>query len=119
MLVKMLLKHHMWAIWVRSNITINFIDVGQGDSSLITTQSKKKIIIDGGGSEFATFDVGKQTLLPYFLNKSIYLFWRIYRRDSKGDYFGVMLYSSYFYRLWAFKGIFSTNKICIMFVEKK
>ncbi len=27
--------------------------------------------MDGGGSEFGTFDVGKQTLLPYLLNKSI------------------------------------------------
>lgn len=52
---------------------INFIDVGQGDSTLITTQYNKKILIDGGGSEFgSTFDVGEKTLLPYLLKKKIY-----------------------------------------------
>lgn len=50
---------------------IYFIDVGQGDSMLIVTPSKKKVLIDGGGSEFGSFDVGEQTLLPYLLNKSI------------------------------------------------
>lgn len=52
---------------------INFIDVGQGDSTLITTQFNKKILIDGGGSEFgSTFDVGEKTLLPYLLKKKIH-----------------------------------------------
>ena len=52
---------------------INFIDVGQGDSTLITTQYNKKILIDGGGSEFgSTFDVGEKTLLPYLLKKKIH-----------------------------------------------
>ena len=51
---------------------INFIDVGQGDSTLITTQYNKKILIDGGGSEFgSTFDVGEKTLLPYLLKLSL------------------------------------------------
>ena len=45
--------------------------MGQGDSMLIVTPSKKKVLIDGGGSEFGSFDVGEQTLLPYLLNKSI------------------------------------------------
>lgn len=49
------------------------IDVGQGDSTLITTQFNKKILIDGGGSEFgSTFDVGEKTLLPYLLKKKIH-----------------------------------------------
>ena len=52
---------------------INFIDVGQGDSTLITTQYNKKILIGGGGSEFgSTFDVGEKTLLPYLLKKKIH-----------------------------------------------
>lgn len=59
------------AIIPTNKLEIHFIDVGQGDSMLIITPSKKKILVDGGGSEFGTFDVGKQTLLPYLLNKSI------------------------------------------------
>ena len=52
---------------------INFIDVGQGDATLITTNYNKKILIDGGGSEFgSTFDIGEKTLLPYLLKKKIH-----------------------------------------------
>lgn len=51
---------------------IDFIDVGQGDATLIVTNSNKKILIDGGGSEFnSNFDVGKNTLLPHLLKRKI------------------------------------------------
>ena len=54
-----------------SNVSIYFIDVGQGDSMLIETPSRKTILIDGGGSEFGSFDVGEKTLLPFLLDKNI------------------------------------------------
>ena len=56
----------------KNKININFIDVGQGDSTLIMTSNNKKILVDGGGSiEEDGFDVGENTLLPYLLNKNI------------------------------------------------
>ena len=60
-------------IFNRTNeFNLNFIDVGQGDSTLIITESNKKILIDGGGSEFnSSFDVGEKTLLPYLLKHHI------------------------------------------------
>ena len=56
-----------------SNLRIYFIDVGQGDSSLIVTPNNKKILIDGGGTmnSSGNFDVGEDTLLPYLLNRRI------------------------------------------------
>mgnify|MGYP002861104604 CR=1 FL=1 len=54
---------------IPNNLKIYFIDVGQGDSCLIVTPSNKKILIDGGGSE--NYDVGKNTLLPYLLDRRI------------------------------------------------
>ena len=53
------------------NLKIYFIDVGQGDSCLIVTPHNKKILIDGGGSENSDFDVGKNILLPYLLDRGI------------------------------------------------
>lgn len=53
------------------NLKIYFIDVGQGDGTLIVTPLNKKILIDGGGSEFGNFDVGKNTLLPYLLDRGV------------------------------------------------
>ena len=51
------------------DLEIYFIDVGQGDSTLIVTPNNKKILIDGGGSH--SYDVGKNTLIPYLLDRKI------------------------------------------------
>lgn len=50
-------------------LKVYFIDVGQGDSTLIITPNRKTILIDGGGSE--NYDVGKNTLLPYLLDRNV------------------------------------------------
>lgn len=50
-------------------LRIFFIDVGQGDSTLIITPDKKTVLIDGGGSD--SFDVGEKVLLPYLLDRRI------------------------------------------------
>lgn len=57
---------------VPSDLKIYFIDVGQGDSTLIVTPNKKTILIDGGGSESKNFDVGNDVLIPYLLDRKIY-----------------------------------------------
>ncbi len=54
---------------IPQNLKIYFIDVGQGDSCLIVTPMNKKILIDSGGSE--SYDVGKNILLPYLLDRGI------------------------------------------------
>ncbi len=53
------------------DLEINFIDVGQGDSTLIRVNNKS-ILIDGGGSAFESkSDVGEMTLLPYLLDRGL------------------------------------------------
>ena len=56
-------------IFIPRDIQINFVDVGQGDSTFIITPKNKTILIDGGGSNTGSFDVGENTLLPYVLDK--------------------------------------------------
>lgn len=51
------------------NLEIYFVDVGQGDCTFIITPQRKTILVDGGGSLSKEFDVGKQTLLPYLLDR--------------------------------------------------
>ena len=53
--------------FVPHDLKIHFIDVGQGDSCFIITPKEKTILIDGGGS--SNFDVGKNTLVPYILDR--------------------------------------------------
>lgn len=62
------------SIYIKCNtgdLKIFFIDVGQGDSTLIITPNNKKILIDGGGNEFGSFDIGEKTLLPYLLARQV------------------------------------------------
>lgn len=51
------------------DLNVHFIDVGQGDSCLIITSQNKRILIDGGGD--SNYDVGKNILLPYLLDRGI------------------------------------------------
>jgi len=62
--------------FVFNTTKIYFIDVGQGDCSLMVTEKNKKILIDGGGSSNDSYDVGENVTLPYLLD----------RRISKLDY---------------------------------
>lgn len=74
------------------NLKIYFIDVGQGDSCLIVTPSNKKILIDGGGSEFGSFNVGEKTLLPYLLDRKIISLDYIIISHFDSDHVGAVLY---------------------------
>ena len=56
-------------IFIPRDLKINFVDVGQGDSTFIITPKNETILIDGGGSNTGSFDVGENTLLPYILDK--------------------------------------------------
>lgn len=57
----------LFIAFLPKNLNIYFIDVGQGDACLIVTSSRKTILIDGGGD--SNFNVGKNTLLPYILDR--------------------------------------------------
>lgn len=54
---------------IPKRLKIYFVDVGQGDSTFIVTPQNKTILIDGGGSVNSDYDVGKNTLLPYLLDR--------------------------------------------------
>ena len=57
---------------IPSDLKIYFIDVGQGDSCLIVTPKHKTILIDGGGNlDNDVYDVGKNTVIPYLLDRGI------------------------------------------------
>lgn len=66
-----IIYNNLSIVFPRNYIEISAIDVGQGDSFLIETSKNKKILIDGGGSETGSFDVGENTVIPYLLDKGI------------------------------------------------
>lgn len=68
----------------RNYLDIRGIDVGQGDSVLIETDSRKFILIDGGGSE--NYDVGENILLPYLLDRRVFNIDTIFSSHSDADH---------------------------------
>ncbi len=76
------------------NLEIHFLDVGQGDACFIITPNHKTILIDGGGSTSSTFDVGKDTLTPYLLDKGYtsidYVFISHFDQDHVGGILSVL-----------------------------
>lgn len=51
----------------RKEVTVAFLDVGQGDCAVISTYDGKTYLVDGGGTYGREFgeNVGKNTVLPY------------------------------------------------------
>jgi competence protein ComEC len=61
-------------------ITLNFLDVGQGDSTLIEFPDGRKVLVDGGGAaagrflnlrDESTFSIGEDVVSPYLFSKGI------------------------------------------------
>jgi len=56
---------------INKNLEIYFVDVGQGDCTVIYTPSGKNIIIDGGEGNTDKYDYGEKVVLPYLLDRKI------------------------------------------------
>lgn len=50
---------------------ITFLDVGQGSSTFLQLPTGKRLLIDGGGSESPTFNVGEDIIAPFLWQRGI------------------------------------------------
>lgn len=80
---------------IPGDLNIYFIDVGQGDSTLIRTKYNKTIMIDSGGTEnLEKYDVGKSVLVPYLLSRGIkkldYIFVSHFHADHCNGFLAIM-----------------------------
>lgn len=55
----------------RQNLSVTFIDVGQGSSTLVRMPGGKKMLIDGGGFHDDLFDIGKNVIAPFLWREKI------------------------------------------------
>lgn len=54
-----------------NTLTVNFVDVGQGDC-IVVEYRDKVFLIDTGGSFFKDYSIGKNIVLPYLTKKGIF-----------------------------------------------
>lgn len=57
------------------NLEVFFLDVGQGDSHLVVFPGGDALLIDGGGAYYTDFQVGRNIVLPFLLEKRINVKW--------------------------------------------
>jgi competence protein ComEC len=62
-----------WVYRVRFNrdLQVTFLDVGKGNSALVSFPGGKKMLIDGGGFSSGSFDVGEMVVAPYLWHSKI------------------------------------------------
>ncbi|ASS66076.2 MULTISPECIES: ComEC/Rec2 family competence protein [unclassified Paenibacillus] len=80
--VVLLLFHAYHPDWPRRSAQVDFLNVGQGDSTLIRTPSGKVILIDGGGTmDFGKepwrirrdpYEIGRKTLVPLLMQRGVH-----------------------------------------------
>ena len=58
-------------MWQNKTMTVHFIDVGQGNSALVTTPHGHAFMIDTGGVRDGGYDVGSRVDVPYLLHYGI------------------------------------------------
>jgi competence protein ComEC len=50
---------------------VTFLDVGQGNSTLLELPTGVRVLVDGGGSSSPSFDPGEQLIAPFLWHRSI------------------------------------------------
>ncbi|MGI6066296.1 MAG: DNA internalization-related competence protein ComEC/Rec2 [Bacillota bacterium] len=59
-------------VWGNNNLSVTFLDVGQGDCIFIESPSGRKVVIDGGGKMGEnSADIGERIVVPFLKSKGI------------------------------------------------
>lgn len=58
-------------IFKTGDVEVSFVDVGQGDCTVVITPHKKCLIFDTGGVRERMFDVGGRVVVPYLKHENI------------------------------------------------
>jgi competence protein ComEC len=56
-------------------LEVFYLDVGQGDAQIVVFPGGDALLIDGGGVYYSDFQVGRNILLPFILQKRIRIRW--------------------------------------------
>jgi len=69
-----------------------FLDVGQGSAAVVHLPGGRTVLVDGGGSAWNNFDVGKDIIAPYLWNRRILRVDDIVLSHEHADHFNGLFY---------------------------
>jgi competence protein ComEC len=58
-----------------TDLQVFYLDVGQGDSAVVVFPGGDALLIDGGGTYYSDFPVGRRVVLPFLLQMGIGIKW--------------------------------------------
>ena len=67
-------------------VTMSFVDVGQGDAAVLKLPSGKAVLFDTGGTRDGAFDVGARVLVPYLRHCGIHRVEAIFLTHAHADH---------------------------------
>lgn len=67
-------------------MSVHFIDVGQGDAALIITPNGKGVMVDCGGTRDNAYDVGGRVVVPYLLHHGVRELETVYLTHAHEDH---------------------------------
>lgn len=74
------------------SLKIYFVDVGQGDCTIIKTPNRKTIIIDSGEGNSEKYDYGENVVFPYLLDRGINKIDYLIVSHCDSDHIGGLIY---------------------------
>lgn len=90
LLALLLLSTALAVLPAGNQLGVEFLDVGQGDSILISSPGGKHFLVDGGPRS-KEFDAGKSIVVPYLLNKGIKRLDGVFLTHSHDDHSGGLI----------------------------
>ena len=73
--------------WVPGELRVTFLDVGQGDATLLELPDGQTVLIDGGPA-FRRWDMGRAVIGPYLWNQGIYRIDHVVATHPQWDHVG-------------------------------
>jgi competence protein ComEC len=86
------------ARFLRPDLRITFLSVGQGDSAVIECPGRTVIVVDGGGLGDGSFDVGERLIAPVLWRRKIARIDTMVMSHPQWDHFGGLTYLARHFR---------------------
>ncbi len=99
----LLFSKGLWLDLPRKNTVVSFLDIGQGNSTVMQVAGGKTVLLDGGNKSSPSFDPGERVIAPFLWKKQIWRLDDIVVSHPHSDHFNGLIFVLHRFkpqRLW-------------------